>query len=108
MSRRWRRTAGINHARGGCAARRRRRGAEAGVLIRNAEALELFEKITTIVVDVPGDRHADEVAFWSGATGKDATGQITIGVSQEGNEVAVEELHLAHEGLQLLQQGAAS
>ena len=30
------------------------RGAEAGVLIRNAEALELFEKITTIVVDKTG------------------------------------------------------
>jgi Cu+-exporting ATPase len=30
------------------------RGAEAGVLIQNAEALELFEKITTIVVDKTG------------------------------------------------------
>ncbi|MGE3845013.1 MAG: copper-translocating P-type ATPase, partial [Vicinamibacterales bacterium] len=30
------------------------RGAEAGVLIRNAEALELFERITTIVVDKTG------------------------------------------------------
>lgn len=27
--------------------------------------------ITAIVIDVPGDRHADEVAFWSGATGKE-------------------------------------
>lgn len=25
--------------------------------------------ITTIVMDVPGDAHADEVAFWSAATG---------------------------------------
>lgn len=25
--------------------------------------------ITTIVVDVPSEQHADEVAFWSGATG---------------------------------------
>ena len=30
------------------------RGAEAGVLIRNAEALELLEKVTTIVVDKTG------------------------------------------------------
>jgi Cu+-exporting ATPase len=30
------------------------RGAEAGVLIRNAEALEIFEKVTTIVVDKTG------------------------------------------------------
>ena len=30
------------------------RGAEAGVLIRNAEALELFEKVTTLVVDKTG------------------------------------------------------
>ena len=30
------------------------RGAEAGVLIRNAEALEAFEKVTTIVVDKTG------------------------------------------------------
>jgi Cu+-exporting ATPase len=30
------------------------RGAEAGVLIRNAEALEVFEKVTTIVVDKTG------------------------------------------------------
>jgi Cu+-exporting ATPase len=30
------------------------RGAEAGVLIRNAEALETFEKVTTIVVDKTG------------------------------------------------------
>jgi P-type Cu+ transporter len=30
------------------------RGAEAGVLIRNAEALEMFEKVTTIVVDKTG------------------------------------------------------
>ncbi len=30
------------------------RGAEAGVLIRNAEALEVFEKITTLVVDKTG------------------------------------------------------
>lgn len=27
--------------------------------------------VTAIVIDAPGDRHADEVAFWSGATGKD-------------------------------------
>jgi hypothetical protein len=27
--------------------------------------------ITTIVVDVPGELHAEEVSFWSGATGKD-------------------------------------
>lgn len=27
--------------------------------------------ITAFVIDVPGDVHADEVAFWSGATGKD-------------------------------------
>ena len=27
--------------------------------------------ITAIVIDVPGDRHPDEVAFWSGATGKE-------------------------------------
>jgi Glyoxalase-like domain len=27
--------------------------------------------ITAIVIDVPSDRHADEVAFWSGAAGKD-------------------------------------
>lgn len=26
--------------------------------------------ITAIVIDVPSDLHADEVAFWSGATGK--------------------------------------
>lgn len=25
--------------------------------------------LTAIVIDVPGDRHADEVAFWSSATG---------------------------------------
>src|SRR4051812_11026997 len=30
------------------------RGAEAGVLVRNAEALELLERVTTIVVDKPG------------------------------------------------------
>ena len=30
------------------------RGAEAGVLIRNAEALEIFEKVTTLVVDKTG------------------------------------------------------
>jgi Cu+-exporting ATPase len=30
------------------------RGAEAGVLIRNAEALEVFEKVTTLVVDKTG------------------------------------------------------
>jgi len=30
------------------------RGAQAGVLIRNAEALEIFEKVTTIVVDKTG------------------------------------------------------
>ncbi len=30
------------------------RGAEAGVLIRNAEALEIFEKVTTVVVDKTG------------------------------------------------------
>ena len=30
------------------------RGAEAGVLIRNAEALEMFERVTTIVVDKTG------------------------------------------------------
>jgi Cu+-exporting ATPase len=30
------------------------RGAEAGVLIRNAEALEVFERVTTIVVDKTG------------------------------------------------------
>ena len=30
------------------------RGAEAGVLIRNAEALETFEKVTTLVVDKTG------------------------------------------------------
>ena len=30
------------------------RGAEGGVLIRNAEALEIFEKVTTIVVDKTG------------------------------------------------------
>ena len=30
------------------------RGAEAGVLIRNAEALEIFEKVTTIVLDKTG------------------------------------------------------
>lgn len=30
------------------------RGAEAGVLIRNAEVLEIFEKITTLVVDKTG------------------------------------------------------
>jgi hypothetical protein len=27
--------------------------------------------VTAIVIDVPGEQHADEVAFWSGATGKD-------------------------------------
>ena len=27
--------------------------------------------MTAIVIDVPSDRHADEVAFWSAATGKD-------------------------------------
>jgi hypothetical protein len=26
--------------------------------------------VTAIVIDVPSDRHADEVTFWSGATGK--------------------------------------
>ena len=30
------------------------RGAEAGVLVRNAEALELLEQVTTIVVDKTG------------------------------------------------------
>ena len=30
------------------------RGAEAGVLIRNAEALEILEKVTTLVVDKTG------------------------------------------------------
>jgi Cu+-exporting ATPase len=30
------------------------RGAEAGVLIKNAEALEIFEKVTTIIVDKTG------------------------------------------------------
>ncbi len=27
--------------------------------------------VTAIVIDVPNEQHADEVAFWSGATGKD-------------------------------------
>ena len=27
--------------------------------------------VTAIVIDVPGEQHHDEVAFWSGATGKD-------------------------------------
>ena len=27
--------------------------------------------ITTIVLDAPADRHADEVAFWGGATGRE-------------------------------------
>ncbi len=27
--------------------------------------------ITAIVIDVPNDRHADEVAFWGGATGSE-------------------------------------
>lgn len=27
--------------------------------------------LTAIVIDVPGEQHPDEVAFWSGATGKD-------------------------------------
>ena len=27
--------------------------------------------VTAIVIDVPSPQHADEVAFWSGATGKD-------------------------------------
>jgi len=27
--------------------------------------------VTAIVIDVPAEQHADEVAFWSGATGKD-------------------------------------
>lgn len=27
--------------------------------------------ITAIVIDAPGDVHADELAFWSGATGKE-------------------------------------
>lgn len=27
--------------------------------------------VTAIVIDVPGEQHPDEVAFWSGATGKD-------------------------------------
>lgn len=27
--------------------------------------------ITAIVIDVPSDQHADEVEFWSGATGKE-------------------------------------
>ena len=27
--------------------------------------------LTAIVIYVPGEQHADEVAFWSGATGKD-------------------------------------
>ena len=27
--------------------------------------------VTAIVIDVPGEQHPDEVAFWGGATGKD-------------------------------------
>jgi Cu+-exporting ATPase len=30
------------------------RGAQAGILIRNAEAIEIIEKVTTVVVDKTG------------------------------------------------------
>jgi Cu+-exporting ATPase len=61
------------------------RGAEAGVLIRNAEALEILERVTTLVVDKTGTLTVGKPALVSiePSPGFDDTSLLTLAASLE-------------------------